>query len=382
MTLARLLLERELLVCVGPGGVGKTTVAAAMALSAARRGRRVLVLTIDPARRLADALGVRGVGNAAQTVWPSAGARKADAGRLDAAMLDTQESYDALIRRLQPDPASAERILENSVYRAFSRTLARSHAYAAMERLHEAIATGDYDLIVLDTPPTRSALDILDAPGRLARFLDDGIVRWFVRPVPTGTLSRLLSRGGGAALRLLALLVSRRLVGELSEFFRLLLDSREGFQERAEAIGGRLRSASTAFVLVAAPDRTCLSDAEYLRAGLLERGVPLAAVVLNRAFIGADDAARSIDGQPLGPNVQRRLLAGIDSPRAESFARALAELDALAHRVAQQNREAAVSAGELVRALPPGCSVRRLPDLGRDVADVPGLERLARLLSD
>ena len=159
-----LIASNRLIVTVGPGGVGKTTLPAALALAAAQSGRKTLVLTIDPAKRLAQALGLSGVDDATHRV-------PMDQGHLDAVMLDTGRSFDALIERVAKSDAQRDEIFENRIYRAFSRTMARSHAYIAMERLYHASTHGEYDLIVLDTPPMRSALDILDAPERLVRFL-------------------------------------------------------------------------------------------------------------------------------------------------------------------------------------------------------------------
>lgn len=277
----------RLVVCVGPGGVGKTSIAAALALEAAARGRRVALLTIDPARRLADALGLDGLDDRLRPVPESA-------ERVQAAMLDTKTSFDALVARIAPEPDARARILDNRVYRSFSRTLARSHAYVAMERLHEVLTSAEHDLVVLDTPPTRSALDILDAPGRLARFLDERVLGAFLptRGRPTGWLR---SARDGLAGRLLGALSGERMVSELAGFFEVFLHLRHGFAARAADVQAALRDPRTAFVLVTAPDTTHLADAAYLRDGLLARGVPLAALLVNRAF------ALDGDGHPLGP---------------------------------------------------------------------------------
>ncbi len=284
-----LLAERRLVVCVGPGGVGKTTLAAALAVEAAARGRHVAVLTIDPARRLADALGLDGLDDRLRPV-PGVGP-----GSLDAAMLDTKASYDALIERITDDPAARDRILENRVYQSFSRTLARSHAYVAMERLYDVLARGEHDLIVLDTPPTRSALDILDAPGRLLRFLDERVLGAVLGSTEGGAAAWLRAKGSEVALRLFGALVGDRMIAELAGFFEVFLHLRRGFAQRAETVQAALRSEGTAFALVTAPETTHLADAAYLRDGLIERGVPLRALLFNRAFVAG------IDGAPLRP---------------------------------------------------------------------------------
>ncbi len=277
MTLPGCVASSDLVVCVGPGGVGKTTTAAALALAAAREGRSALVLTIDPAKRLAQALGLSGLDDEARAV-PAAGLPAG--ARFDAAMLDTRASYDALVRRITRTDEERERILTNRAYRAFSRTLARSHAYVAMERLHHVVEAGEHDLVVLDTPPTRSALEILDAPGRLVRFLDEKVVDWFLRAGPD-----VEARASGPLRRALGLLAGDSAVAELVAFFSVLAHLREGFRHRAEAAETLLRSPRTSFVLVAAPQSTSLADARFLRDDLVARGVPLRAAIFNRAFV-------------------------------------------------------------------------------------------------
>ncbi|MEM7447300.1 MAG: ArsA family ATPase [Myxococcota bacterium] len=269
--LDQLIQSNRLVVCVGPGGVGKTTTAAALALRASRQGLKVLVLTIDPARRLADALGLDGLDDAIHRV-PAEGN-----GALYAAMLDTKRSYDSLIKRIARDERSRRQIFDNRVYQAFSKTLARSHAYVAMERLYDVVEDGDFDLVVLDTPPTRSALDILDAPGRLSGFLQGRVVRWFLKP----------SSGlgaGRAIIELLGLVIGDTVVEHLVSFFDALSHLRLGFETRANRVKAILEESTTAFVLVTAPETTSLSDARYLREGLRGRGIRLQAVVFNRAY--------------------------------------------------------------------------------------------------
>ncbi|MGB1274337.1 MAG: ArsA family ATPase, partial [Nannocystaceae bacterium] len=273
-----LLSERELLVCVGPGGVGKTTCAAALGLGSAQLGYRTLVLTIDPARRLASMLGLSGLDDTDREVPLTD-----TPGTLHAAMLDTGSSYDALIHRVSPDPEHREQIYNNRIYQLMSRTFGASHAYVAMERLHSAIASGAYERIILDTPPTRNALDILDAPGRLSTFLDEGALQWFVNAPSGGLRQRLMARGGVAAGRLLQLLTGQGLVDELREFLAVFMVLRQGFRQRAEAISARLRAPQTGFVLVTSPQAGNLEDAAYLHQGLASRGIATQAVVCNRA---------------------------------------------------------------------------------------------------
>lgn len=281
--LAQLHRDVRVLVCVGPGGVGKTTLAAAIAVDAASMGRRVALVTIDPARRLASALGLAGHLDDTLRAVPGAPG-------LEAAMLDTRASFDALVHRITPSEVERRAILDNRVYEAFSRTLARPHAYVAMERLYDLVTQGAHDLVVLDTPPTRSALDILDAPGRLARFAGSGIADALVAalgPRETGFRAGLKRRGQAVVAQLLAQLFGRELATDLASFFAVFLHLRAGFATRAAEVQRILRAPGTAFVLAAAPDGTHLEDARALASGLSERGVPISYVLSNRVGRGA-----------------------------------------------------------------------------------------------
>ncbi len=263
--------------CVGVGGVGKTTFAAALGLREALRGRSVLVLTADPARRLADALGIHGIRDVPSDIpLPGFGG-----GELHAAMLETKASADEIIRRAASDEARAQRVLDNRIYRAFSNTLARSHAYAAMERVHETVHDPRYDLVVVDTPPAQSSIEILDAPVRLVRFLDQRVVRWFLQA--SGDSSQ--RRGGTFAQRLLRSVAGDSLVTALTEFLTEMAFLREGFAERAKEVRDLMRSSSTSFVLVSSPDSVGLQSARSVAAEVAARDFELAHVVFNRAFI-------------------------------------------------------------------------------------------------
>jgi anion-transporting ArsA/GET3 family ATPase len=319
----------RVLVCVGPGGVGKTTLAAALAVDAAAAGRRVALVTIDPARRLASALGLAGRLEDALRPVPSAPG-------LEAAMLETRASFDALISRIAASEQERRAILENRVYEAFSRTLARPHAYVAMERLHDLVTRGEHDLVVLDTPPTRSALDILDAPGRLARFAGSGVADALVAalgPRPAGVRAALRRRGQAAVAALLAQLFGRELASDLAAFFSVFLHLRAGFAGRAAEVQRMLRAPDTTFVLTAAPDPTHLEDARALADGLLERGVRVGWVLSNRLARTSLSSSRGAEPPPAAGAIGRarayrdRLLAedAARVARAEAFVAALPE---------------------------------------------------------
>jgi len=280
-------------------------------------------------------------------------------------MLDTKASYDALIRRIA-DPEAVERIFENRAYQAFSRTMARSHAYVAMERLHHELTAGRWDLVVLDTPPTRSALDILDAPGRLTRFLEARAIEALLR---ASTRGGVLPVGASALTRLLARMVGDSSVTELLSFFASLSHLREGFQARAAHIADTLISPETAFVLVASPSATSLEDAAHLRDGLIERSVRIEALIFNRSFVPEPTDPT----QPVGPSAPDG--PGDAPPGAvpEAFA---AHLRAIRDAVARDNGAAFAAMATFRSALPDLELAVCLPRFDGDVRDLAGLERL------
>lgn len=268
----------RLVFCVGVGGVGKTTFAAALALREALSGRSVLVLTADPARRLADALGIYTLRDRPSDVpLPSRDA----GGELHAAMLETKASADEIIRRAANDTDRAQRVLDNRIYQAFSNTLARSHAYAAMERVHEAVHDSRYDLIVVDTPPAQSSIEILDAPARLVRFLDQRVVRWFLQ----ASDDSMQMRGGVVAQKLLRTVAGDSLVAALTEFLTEMAFLREGFAVRARDLRDFMRSSATCFILVSSADAVGIEAARSVAAEVQSRDFALAQLVFNRAFI-------------------------------------------------------------------------------------------------
>jgi anion-transporting ArsA/GET3 family ATPase len=221
--LRAILEERKLVVCVGSGGVGKTTTAAALAVQAAILGRRAIVVTIDPARRLANSLGLTELGNEERAIdlarFRAHGIEPK--GTLHAMMLDTRATFDEVIRRVAPDAATRDRVLGNTIYRHISDTLSASHDYMASEKLHDLYSSKRYDLIVLDTPPMKNAIDFLEAGGQLARFLDDRVISWFLKPHDGGRRvgTKLMSGTGTLVYRLLGNVFGAEFLDEIAEFF-------------------------------------------------------------------------------------------------------------------------------------------------------------------
>lgn len=291
----------RLLVCVGSGGVGKTTLAAALALRAALEGRRVLVLTIDPARRLADSLGLRVNGNEPVRVpLPEGEAR----GELWALMLDPSCTFRELIERVSPDPATTARILDNRIFQAIADSIAGSQDYMATELLFEVMQGGAYDLVVLDTPPSSHALDFLDAPGRLARFTDRQIMRWFLAPTERDPgLSRLLMGTSAVVFKLLAHIFGKPFLDELHEFFDAFRELYEGFRLRAERVTETFRAPGTAFLVVAAPAEGSLEVARFFLGELRGRGIRCLGLAVNRCH--------QVAGELPDPAVLRGPLEGL-----------------------------------------------------------------------
>ncbi len=272
--LAEIVRTEHVIVCCGSGGVGKTTIAAVIALEAARAGRRVVVVTIDPARRLADALGLKGLTN---TPSPIEGDFP---GELHALMLDTKSTFDGLVRRHSADPLQAERILENAFYRNISSALSGTQEYMASEKLYELAEEGDWDLVVVDTPPTRNALDFLDAPQRLANFLDHRLYK--VLMAPTRGFVRAVNVAAQTVMRSLSQVVGGEVIGDAIAFFQAFEGMEQGFKERASAVDRLLAAPETAFVLVASPKADTVAEATYFAEQLHEHGIDVRALVVNR----------------------------------------------------------------------------------------------------
>jgi len=345
-SLAAIVGAARVVVCCGTGGVGKTTTAAALALLAARSGRRVVVVTIDPARRLADALGLGELTNEPRRV-----SLDGVAGTLDALMLDPKTTFDDLVVRYAKDPDQAERILANRFYANVSEGLSGTQEYMAMEKLYELHESGRFDLIVIDTPPTRNALGFLDAPRLLNRMLDNRLYRVLI--TPTRGIVRAVNAAAHAVVHQLTRVVGGEVVDDAIAFFRAFEGMEKGFDERAASVGALLHSPETAFVLVASPRRDTAVEAEHFARQLRDDAIAVRALVINRATPDFGDAA-------------------VDADRDDPAARALADF-----------RAAAAAERTLVEELRNDVrpdAVVVVPLLGDDVHDVTGLGAIADLL--
>src|SRR3954451_21591335 len=269
-SLEPLLEGKRMVICAGSGGVGKTTTAAAVALGLADRGLRVAVVTIDPARRLANALGLSTLSNEPTRVEVEVD------GELWAMMLDAKRTFDQLIEHLAPDERTRDEVLDNRIYQQLSSAVTGSQEFTAIAKLYELDSSGSWDVLVLDTPPARNALDFLDAPARLTRFFQGRAIRMFLRP------AGLFGRGTGLVFSLLQRVTGVDLLHDVSVFFRALGGMVDGFTERARRVGALLEDPATTFLIVTAPRHDPAEEAIFFERKLRDAGMPFGGLVVNR----------------------------------------------------------------------------------------------------
>lgn len=326
--LGALLEERRVILCVGCGGVGKTTTTAALGLAAARRGKRVLCLTIDPARRLSQSLGIEEMKTEAQTIDPAvfAGAGVSVKGSMTVMMLDTKSTFDSLVEQLAPTQEQRDRILGNVLYKYISTSLAGTQEYMAMEKLYAVKGDPAYDLILLDTPPTTNALDFLDAPERLVGAIDSAATRWFVQAFQSsGKLSfNLLARSTAAILKGIGKLTGSGFLEQIAGFISEINAVFGGWRKRAETVSAALRGPEVAYVLVTTPDPLCVREVLYFAERLREQKMRRDAFVVNRVHpiyghlpaMTAIEAAMDAGDLAFGPGAAMRLIqAAVDESR-------------------------------------------------------------------
>jgi len=358
--------KSRVLICCGSGGVGKTTVAAAAALAFSRAGQRAVVITIDPARRLGEALGIDSLTDAPQLVVRNG------SGELWAASLEPTEVFDRLVSTLAPTPALRESILRNRLYRELSTALAGSRELIALERIFELAADPRFDVIVLDTPPTQHALDFLDAPERVARLLDGSLMRWFSRPAPLTPLS-LLRDSSALAFKAIQRLTGMQVFADIATFLGLFSGLFEGFRKRAAGVQSLLRGPASAFVLVATPSEAALRQARAFEQRLSEEGYAIAAIVANRLECGGGDESLRPASLSLTSDDQMLLADLVSVANLEERLQAIHASRLHRHSSEQRFLDALAALG-----LP----VVRVPRLSADVAAPTDLDALARALGD
>lgn len=324
----------RVLVCCGSGGVGKTTISAALAVKRALAGEKVAVLTIDPARRLADSLSIGEIGNTPRRVPLEELGEVAPGGSLDAMMLDAKATFDDLIRRWSPTEASAERVLANRYYKFASEKLGGIHEYMAMHKLLDLWEHGPYDTIVLDTPPTRHALDFLAAPQRMAGLFDAGVLRWISMPATKGGW-RALELGSEAIARVLKKMMGQGTIEEIAEFFEAFRDLWDGFRERSLRVDELLGDPATRFLLVTSPAPAARTEALFFLEELDRRDLPFGGFLVNRTAMPPSHALAPGDLPETGPlpaadwAAVRAGLAQAPMRQAEVAAEHAAAIDAL-----------------------------------------------------
>lgn len=355
----------RIIVCCGSGGVGKTTTAAALGLRAAERGRSAVVLTVDPARRLAQSMGLTELDNTPRAVVGVEGE-----GRLHAMMLDMKRTFDEIIEA-HADPDRARQILANPFYQSLSSSFAGTQEYMAMEKLGQLRQSDEWDLIIVDTPPSRSALDFLDAPERLGRFLDGRLIRLLTAPAKAGGRSafKLLNAGFGIVAGAMTKLLGAQVLKDLQTFVSALDAVFGGFRARADQTYRLLQAPGTAFVVVASPERDAIREASYFVERLAEERMPLAGLVVNRvhhspaaALSGARSTAAAEDLESRGEHELTSAVLRLHADRMQLAARE------------QREQEHFISAH-------PTVPVARVAAMSQDVHDLEGLREVGRLLA-
>jgi anion-transporting ArsA/GET3 family ATPase len=359
---------KRVLISLGAGGVGKTTTSAALALGLAMRGAKVAVVTIDPAPRLATALGLAELAGEPRRIEDEAlrqGGLRVD-GELWALRLDVKGTFDGIVAGLEPDEDARAEILANPVYRELSSAVAGSHELSAVAKLHELHEEYDFDVIVLDTPPSRNALDFLEAPGRLLGFLEGRALQVFL--APGGMTARLFGRGTALVFSIFARVTGVDMLSELSRFFRSLGGVIDGFRERTKGVDELLHSSQTAFLIVTSPEREAAREARFLADRLDRAGMGVAELIVNRVHTHALDGA---DPEALAVS----LAGALGEPLANRVAHNLADFDVLARRDRETIEELAETLSGSARPIIVG-------QLDEEVQDLLGLARIAEQLLD
>ncbi len=365
MSVAARLAGKRICICTGAGGVGKTTTAAAVAIGLAARGQRVAVVTIDPARRLASSLGLQELDNEPRRVEPTHFVRHGLElhGELWAMMLDAKRTFDELIELLAPNAATYEAILANRIYQELSSSVAGSQEFSAVAKLYELDASGRFDTIVLDTPPSRNALDFLDAPQRLTGFLEGRALK--VLTAPTGVAAAIAARGSSLVFSVLRRVTGVDLLADLGEFFRVLSEVVDGFAERASAVARLLGDPATTFLIITSPEPTPVQEAIFFRRRLAEAGMQFGGLIVNRQRVLARTR----------PAIDERALAtdlGGDADLAARSLRALGDLRALARRDAASLRHLTAELDDKRPIV--------IPQMDQDISDMAGLLLVERYL--
>ncbi|MCM2280502.1 MAG: AAA family ATPase [Bdellovibrionaceae bacterium] len=356
-----ILTSQKVVVCAGSGGVGKTTIAAALGVRAAQLGLRTLVLTVDPAKRLATALGLDLSDDTEKRV-PS----QSYPGELSAAVIDSRKTFDHFIVRHAKDRAAGERILRNRLYQQLSTTLSGSQEFTSLERLLEAVESQRYDLVILDTPPTKHAMDFLMAPQRIHSLFQDSVTKWFIEATQPGggLISNLVSRGTRTVLKSLEVLTGGQFIEELVDFFAAIRSVQTSLRDRSIAVQKLLSGARTKFIVVTSFDAAKLDEAKYLQTALRKMGFALEAIVINRAYPMwlPEDIERERIAQSQGPEQEKVLL----------FYERFKQFHALRYNLYE----------EFAKQMRNSARIFRVPEYAQDVYGLEDLESLAACIAE
>ncbi len=371
--------EGRLIVCAGPGGVGKTTTSAALGLRGALAGRKAIVLTIDPARRLANSLGLDELTNEPQRIELASRVPDVEipeGGELWAMMLDQQQTLDDLVSRYAPDKGALERSHQNNIYKLLSSALAGMQEYMALDKLHDLYTGGYFDLVVLDTPPTKNALEFLETPSRARQFFDDRIIKWFLPSKQSGGFfGRIVNPAGSVVMGLMGKIFGQAFIDDLVEFFDTLQFLQEALRSRGEMIDFILRDPATHFMVVTSADARRIKEAIFFHEKLSELDQKAGAFILNRVIpnFSVEDLD-AVDQDALRAALEGE---GVDSGEAETLAVQLDEQYRRLSAIAAHNRD--LIAGFAKKVDPR--LLRTIPLFGEDVHDVTQLRRLGHFLT-
>jgi anion-transporting ArsA/GET3 family ATPase len=357
--LDKLLRESKVIVCAGSGGVGKTTISASLGTRAAGLGLKTLVLTVDPAKRLATALGLDLSDDNEKRV-PG----QNFTGELYAAVIDSRKTFDQFIARHAADKTQADRILRNRLYQQLSTTLSGSQEFTSLERLLEAVESKRFDLVILDTPPTKHAMDFFTAPQRIHALFQDSVTKWFMGGGnPGGFISGLISRGTRTVLKSLEILTGGQFIEELVDFFAAMRAVQKTLRDRSVAVQKLLSSSSVKFFVITSFDAAKIEEAKYLHGALKKLGFSLEAVIINRAFpLWLHDEARQKSLEANDPATQKVLLFFEEFRKFHSFRYSLYE--------------------DFAKSLKGSANLFRIPDFGEDVSGLADLQKLANRLGE
>lgn len=366
--------EKKLLICVGAGGVGKTSLSATIGLQAAIMGRKVLVLTIDPAKRLANSLGLEKFGNTETKIDLSSfdDAR----GELWAMMLDGQKTFNELIENLSDDDETRERILNNNIYQGITDTIVGNQEYMATEKLYDVVSSGRYDLVILDTPPVKNALDFLDSPGRMARFVDKRVMKWFLtsKTKKKGLLSRLLTGTSAVLFKILGYIFGQEFLEDIAVFFINFRDLYEGFQERHSAVEQIFRDKGTSFLIICAPHEPALEVADFFLKELSNRNMHTPAVIANQCH-----QAQYEDLDPYSI-LQEHAQDSAQELKEHTASTLLARMKTAHRRLRNLAREESRLLSLLQKKLEPHQEMYKIPRFHGEVHDIHALRKVGKAL--